>query len=640
MAQSVGLPEGFVLEKNTPTALPSGFVLEKAQPNMPAPGDDNVDEVIRQLGITGDLFAQGIAATADIPRLVSNPVYAIGGKIAKNLGYNEAAQKMFAQVNEPTYMEKTAKVIDEATGGYLRPRNNLEKGVRVGGGFLTAMMGPEIVAKGAQATANAVKSAGSGITNVYQGWKAPSTDELFAMGKSKVSDAGELFNDVRAQGAEFTKPTMGRVVQKVESAAANPEFIPSMNRKTLGIIEDMKDAARSGQLNLNQLHQFRTALSRIKGSEDGISAGSVINEIDRFLSGLGEANFSKGGPEAVKLLQEAMPAYSQAKRYETIANIVAKGEGDASKIQSGLKAFMLRNKNNPKGYSEGELDIIRAASRATTPEKLIGFLGRLGISKSNILTAPLGAAGAFAIGGQPGVAAAVGLGSAAKEVQDLAALGKAMKALNAIEGGAPAASASMQIPQAVRSAASAGAAASTLLPSTGGQNVSPPNSPSNGTIPPVTPERTPPNIPLFNKKQEASVSPIEQVKQVATQAGVSPQLAAALAMTESSGKHTNPKTGEVVKSPVGAIGLMQLMPNTAEGLGVDPYNHDQNIQGGVTYLKQMLDKYNGNETLAMMAYNWGPDNVDRWMKTGKNPDKVPSETINYIRKVKGRMKTI
>lgn len=123
----------------------------------------------------------------------------------------------------------------------------------------------------------------------------------------------------------------------------------------------------------------------------------------------------------------------------------------------------------------------------------------------------------------------------------------------------------------------------------------------------------------LEKLNESQRRIADKVVKAAEQEGVDPQLALAVAQVESG-------FSQAAKSNKGAIGVMQLMPATAKGLGVNPKKMDDNIRGGVMYLKEMLDLTGGDVRKALVGYNGGP----KFAKMDNPPNMSYADEVNSV----------
>ena len=120
----------------------------------------------------------------------------------------------------------------------------------------------------------------------------------------------------------------------------------------------------------------------------------------------------------------------------------------------------------------------------------------------------------------------------------------------------------------------------------------------------------------------------ERIEEIAMAEGIDPDVAFGLVRAES-------EFNRRAVSPVGAVGLTQLMPSTARYFrrGVsrdDLFDRDTNLRIGFRYLGTLITKYDGNLELALLAYNRGPERVDQLLRQGRNPNN------GYVQMVLGR----
>jgi len=121
------------------------------------------------------------------------------------------------------------------------------------------------------------------------------------------------------------------------------------------------------------------------------------------------------------------------------------------------------------------------------------------------------------------------------------------------------------------------------------------------------------------------------IEKISHRYGVPLQLSYRIIWIESRGHHTGPD-GKVITSAKGALGIMQIMPDTARELHINPLQARENIQGGLMYLARLSRKYKGNWHKAIAAYNWGQGHIDSAVvQFGENwHNALPHESASYL----------
>lgn len=138
------------------------------------------------------------------------------------------------------------------------------------------------------------------------------------------------------------------------------------------------------------------------------------------------------------------------------------------------------------------------------------------------------------------------------------------------------------------------------------------------------------------KEPPEELAPV--IDSAAKEFNIDPQLARGLFQQESS--YNQDAIHPVIDKFKGtgderAIGLGGVLPSTGKEMGYDVNTVEGNAKASMKYLRTMLDRYGDDPVVALMAYNWGPGGVDKWLKSGMDPSRVPEQTRDYVKRILG-----
>ena len=588
--------------------------------------DESYDSLLKE--------ARGMSKERLQQQMKQNPEYAIPANIAGALltsGAGLSTKAGGALANSlrtgGTGMRIAKGAGAGAVSGGLYGAGAAEEGKRLEDGGEGALYGG-IIGGAIPAVGAGLSATGKGIKNTIAGATARNVDELAEAGAAIKETSGKAYRAMRDSGVVFNNAATQKIISNLDSALKQSGPLnKKIHGNTISVIQDLKRLAQKGELGLEELDQYRQLFGDMSGDignkSNARTAGILRGALDNALDNLDNKAFKAGGKEAIEALKTGRTEYARARKFESITEIVKKSDGDANYLKRELKKF-LDNPKKTRGFNFEELKALKEASSLTAGEGILKMLGKFGfdLGSSRIGNTALPVLGALGtgIGAGTGAGAVVPVvGTAARQGQKYLARGKAENLLKIIEQGGKSASSSKSISPLL--SGPAGIAGGVIS----GQQPTVPKIPAS--VPQVNPASKYPtkiDIPAPKPQKQSSNQPIIRYAQRLAQAnGVDPALVAAVIQQESGGKAN-------AVSPKGARGVMQLMPKTAKELGVNPDDAAQNIKGGITYLKRMQKKYNNNDALALMAYNWGPGNVDKWIAAGADESKIPDETRQYV----------
>lgn len=370
-----------------------------------------------------------------------------GAAVASRLGSGVFPQARGLAGRAANLLSKAA--IGGATGaasGAAYGAGTAQPGERTAGAKQGAITGGAIGA----AVPVAGAALGAGVGAAKQTWKGlrARDAEMLDDAAMKIKDsATSAYSKMREIGAQFKPEATQKVFSSIDDTLKlDGPLNRGLHGKTMSIVDDLKQATSTGDFDLEKLDQWRQLLGQVASNrtpdnlQDARKATLAIDALDNAVSAIKSEDLLSGSTEAIDALKLGRAEYARQAKFNTIADIVKKADGDANYMKRELKK-LVDNPKKTRGFTKQEMALLKEASRLSTSEKIGKTLGRFGfdVGNSRIGTGVGGVVGStagYVLGGPVGAAAIPIAGTVGRTVQKGVARAKAEDLLKLIESGA------------------------------------------------------------------------------------------------------------------------------------------------------------------------------------------------------------
>lgn len=292
------------------------------------------------------------------------------------------------------------------------------------------------------ATKSIAGNAGEGIGNRTKGaFGTMSPEDIAAQSDKNWTGSSDSFKVSREAGAVLTSEAGNAVLQNATDAINKAGILnPKRHSATISALEDLQKDVESGNLSLEKLDQHRQAFAdavkdnttKMEGmNSDAYRALQAKNAIVDSISNFGEDHFSAGSPDAASSLLTGINQWAQAARFDRVADLIKKSEGDSTSIKRNFTNFV-NKQSNLKGFNADEVAALKDAASRGILEKIERGIGTFGFDFGKVKNVALPAITSGTSAVVPGGAPLAVAGTVLRQTGKYAARGKAQSALDAI----------------------------------------------------------------------------------------------------------------------------------------------------------------------------------------------------------------